>query len=146
MVSRRWAASLGGYLMMDLSYACIPNSGGNLIRICREPFIDGYLESYEDRLKNTYGKGILGVKRINMARKDDHYTLVFFMGVDCSDSEDEDDVRVKQELIHQELIGDIYSNNSKHFSDTPNHLSIEAPESTRIVRLPMQGLICQILW
>ena len=45
LLSRKWDASLGGYLMMDLSYACIPNSNGNLIRICREPFIDGYLET-----------------------------------------------------------------------------------------------------
>ena len=54
--------------MMDLLYACIPNSNENMIRICREPFIDGYLETYEDGLKNTYGKDTLGGKRINMAR------------------------------------------------------------------------------
>ena len=46
LLYRKWAASLGGYLMMDLSYACIDNSDGNLIRICREPFIDAYLETY----------------------------------------------------------------------------------------------------
>ena len=54
LLSRKWVVGLGGYLMMDLSYACIPNSGGNLIRVCGEPFIDGYLETYEDELKNTY--------------------------------------------------------------------------------------------
>ena len=40
LLSRKWVAGLGGYLMIDLSYACIPNSDGNLIRIHREPFID----------------------------------------------------------------------------------------------------------
>ena len=68
------------------------------------------------------------------------------MGIGSSDSPDEDDVRVRHALIHQELIREIYGNNLEHFSDTPNHLSIEAPESTHIVRLPMQGLISQILW
>ena len=81
MVSRKWAAGLGGYLTMDLSYACIPNFDGNLIKICMEPFIDGYLVTYEDGLKNTYGKDTLGVERINVARKEDNYTPVFFMGV-----------------------------------------------------------------
>ena len=55
---------------------------------------------------------------------------MFFIGVGSSDSEDEDDVRVRQEIIHQELIGEIYGNNSEYFSNTPNHMSIEAPKST----------------
>ena len=33
LLSRKWAAGLGGYLMMDLSYLCVPNSDGALIRI-----------------------------------------------------------------------------------------------------------------
>ena len=77
LLSRKWAVGLGGYLMMDLYYACIPNSNGNLIRICRDPFIDGYFETYEDGMKNTYGKDTLGVERINLAREEDDYTLVF---------------------------------------------------------------------
>ena len=81
---RKWATGLGGCLMMDLSYACIPNSDGNLIRVCREPFIDGYLETYKDGLKTTYGKGTLGVERINMVKDDENYTFVFFMGVGSS--------------------------------------------------------------
>ena len=79
LLSRKWAVGLGGYLMMDLSYACIPNFDGNLVRICREPFIDSDLETYEDGLKNTYGEGSLSVERINMVREDDDYTHVFFM-------------------------------------------------------------------
>ena len=93
--------------MMDLSYACIPNSNGNLVRICREPFIDGYLETYEDGLKNTYGEGSLSVERINLVNDDEDFPLVFFMGVGSSESEDEDDVRFRQELIHRELVGEI---------------------------------------
>ena len=62
---------------MDLSYARIPNSDGNLIRICREPFIDGYLETYEDEIENTYGKDTLSVERINKARKEDDYMPIF---------------------------------------------------------------------
>ena len=122
-LSRKWLTGLGGYLVMDLSYACIPNSDGNLIRICREPFIDGYLETYEDGLNNTYGKGTLGVERINLVEDNNDYTPMFFKGVGSYDSKDESDVRFKQELIHQQLIGKIMDNNSKHFSDTPNHLS-----------------------
>ena len=100
LLSRKWVVGLGGYLMMDLSYTCKPNSNENLIIICMEPFIDGYLETYEDGMKNTYGKGTLGVERINMASKDDDYTPVFSMGVGSSDSQDESDVRFRQELIH----------------------------------------------
>ena len=125
--------------MMDLSYACIPNSDGNLIRVCREPFIDGYLETYEDELKNTYAKGTLGVERIKMVREDDDYTLVFFMGVGGSDSEDESDVRFRQELIHQQLIGEIMDNNPEQLSNAPNHLSrspTEALESTLYSQAP----------
>ena len=47
LLSSKWAAGLGGYLMMDLSYACIPNYDGNLIRICMDPFINGHIERYE---------------------------------------------------------------------------------------------------
>ena len=32
LLSRKWVAGLGGYLMMDLSYLCVPNSDGALIR------------------------------------------------------------------------------------------------------------------
>ena len=44
---------------MDLSYTTIPNSDGSLVRVYREPFYDGHLESYEDGIKNTYGEGEL---------------------------------------------------------------------------------------
>ena len=81
LLFRKWAVGLGGYLMMGLSYTCIPNSNGNLIRIFREPFISGYLETYEDGLKNTYGKETLGIERINVAKKEDDYMHVFFMAV-----------------------------------------------------------------
>ena len=84
-------------------------------------------------MKNTYGKGTLGVERINMVKDDENNTYVFFMRVSNSDSEDESDVRFRQELIHQQLIGEIMDDNSKHFSDAPNHLSrlsIKALEST----------------
>ena len=36
-LSKKWVVGLGGYLLMDLSYACIPNSNGNLVRIYMEP-------------------------------------------------------------------------------------------------------------
>ena len=100
LLSRKWVVGLDGYLMMDLSYTCIPNSNGNLIRSCREPFIDGYLETYEDGLNNTYGKDTLGVERINLVEDNNDYTPVFFKGVGSYDSEDGDDVRVRQEIIH----------------------------------------------
>ena len=81
LLSRKWAVGLGGYLMIDLSYACIPNSDGNLVRICREPFIDEYLETSEDGLKNTYGEAILSAEKINLVNADEDYPPIFFMGV-----------------------------------------------------------------
>ena len=61
------------------------------------------------------------------------------MGIGSSKSEDKDDVRFRQELIHQELLGEIepshtiitphellqevINNGSEHFSDAHNHLS-----------------------
>ena len=109
--------------MMDLSYACIPNSDGNLIRVCREPFIYGYLETYKDGLKNTCGKGTLGVERIKLVRDDENYPPVFFMGVGSYDFEEESNIRFIHELTHQKMIGGIMCNDSEHFFDTPNHLS-----------------------
>ena len=129
LLSRKWAAGLGGYLMMDLSYACIPNSDGNLVRICREPFIDEYLETSEDGLKNTYGEGSLSVERINLVNDDEDYPPVFFMGVGSSESEDEDDVRFRQELVHRKPVGEIMYDNYEHFSDAPDHLSQLSIES-----------------
>ena len=67
LLCRKWVAGLRGYLMMDISYACIPNSNGVLVRISWEPFIDGYLESFEDIMKNTYGEGNLSIERICVA-------------------------------------------------------------------------------
>ena len=95
-----------------------------------EPFINGYLETYEDGLKNTYGKDTLEVERINMAREEDDYTPIFFMGVGSSDSEDEDDVRFRQELIRQQLIGKIMDSNADHSPEPHRDLSIEALEQT----------------
>ena len=54
LLSRKWAAGLGGYLMMDLSYLCVPNSDGALIRINREPCYEKHLETFEEGIKNTY--------------------------------------------------------------------------------------------
>ena len=68
-----------------------------------------------------------------MVRDDENNPPVFFMGVGSSDSEDESDVRFRQKLIHQQLIGEIMGDNFEHYSYTPNHLSrlsIEAPELT----------------
>ena len=55
----KWAASLGGYLMMDLSYLCVPNSDKALIRINREPCYEKHLETFEEGIKNTYGEELL---------------------------------------------------------------------------------------
>ena len=44
---------------MDLLYATIPISDGSLVRVYREPFYDGHLESYEDGIRNIYGEGKL---------------------------------------------------------------------------------------
>ena len=47
----------------------------------------------------------MSVERINMVNDDENYPPVFFMGVGSSDFEDKDDVRLRQELIHQKLVG-----------------------------------------
>ena len=60
-----------------------------------------------------------------MARKEDDNTPFFFMGVGSSDSEDEDDVRFRQELIHQQLIEEIMNSNADHSSEPYSNLSIE---------------------
>ena len=59
LLSRKWAAGLGGYLMMDLSYLCVPNSDGALIRINKEPCYEKHLETFEEGIKNTYGEELL---------------------------------------------------------------------------------------
>ena len=65
-----------------------------------------------------------------MARKEDDYMPVFFMGVGNSDSKDEDDVRFRQELIHQQLIGEIMDSNADHSPEPHSNLSIKALEET----------------
>ena len=50
-----------------------------------------------------------------MVKDDEDYPPVYFMGVGSSKYEDEDDVMFREELIHQELIGEIMCNNSEHF-------------------------------
>ena len=65
-----------------------------------------------------------------MARKEDYYMHVLFIGVGIFDSKDEDNVRFRQELIHQHLIGEIMDSNTDHSSETPNNLSIKALERT----------------
>ena len=45
--------------MMDLSYLCVPNSDGALIRINREPCYEKHLETFEEGIKNTYGEELL---------------------------------------------------------------------------------------
>ena len=69
-----------------------------------------------------------------MVKDDEDYTHVFFMGVGSSDSKNESDVRFRHELIHKQLIGEIMDSNSEHFSEPPNHLSIEAPGEAFSVR------------
>ena len=64
LLSQKWAAGLGGYLRMDLSYAYFPNYDGSLIMVNREPFIDGHLESFEDGTRNTCKEGNLNASRI----------------------------------------------------------------------------------
>ena len=44
---------------MDLSYLCVPNSDGALIRINREPCYKKHLETFEEGIKNTYGEELL---------------------------------------------------------------------------------------
>ena len=44
---------------MDLSYLCVANSDGALIRINREPCYEKHLETFEEGLKNTYGEELL---------------------------------------------------------------------------------------
>ena len=60
---------------------------------------------------------------MNLVNNDKDYPLVFFMGVGSYDSEDESNVRFREELIHQQLILEIMGNNSEHLSDVPYHLS-----------------------
>ena len=59
LLSRKWVASLDGYLMMNLSYLCVPNSNGALIRVNREPCYEKHLETFEEGIKNTYGEELL---------------------------------------------------------------------------------------
>ena len=59
ILSRKWAAGLGGNLMMDLSYLCVPNSDGALIRINRETCYEKHLETFEEGIKKTYGEELL---------------------------------------------------------------------------------------
>ena len=65
-----------------------------------------------------------------MAREEDDYTPVFFMGVGNSDSEDEDDVRFRQELIRQQLIGEIMDSNADRSPEPHRDLSVQAFEQT----------------
>ena len=44
---------------MELSYLCVPNSDGALIRINREPCYEKHLETFEEGIKNTYGEELL---------------------------------------------------------------------------------------
>ena len=54
ILSRKWVAGLGGYLMMDLLYLGVPNSDSALIRINREPYYEKHLEIVEEGIKNTW--------------------------------------------------------------------------------------------
>ena len=64
ILSRKWEAGLGGYLMMDLLYHCVPNSDDALIRINREPCYEKHLETFEEGIKNTYGDELLNKANI----------------------------------------------------------------------------------
>ena len=50
--------------MMDLSYICVPNSDGALIRINREPCYDKHLETFEEGIKNTYVDELLKMLKL----------------------------------------------------------------------------------
>ena len=78
-----------------------------------------------------YGKDTLGIERINMAREEDDYMPVFFMGVGSSGSEDEDDIRFRQELIHQQLIGEITDSNADRSPETCTVISFIIGFSTK---------------
>ena len=52
--------------MMDLSYICVPNCYGALIRINREPCYDKHLETFEEGIKNTYGDELLNNTKSNL--------------------------------------------------------------------------------
>jgi hypothetical protein len=39
LLSRKWAATLGGSLQMDLSYATIPTPDGDFVTLYREPIV-----------------------------------------------------------------------------------------------------------
>ena len=52
--------------MMDLSYICVPNSDGALIRIKREPCYEKHLETFEEGIKNTYGDELINNAKANI--------------------------------------------------------------------------------
>ena len=51
---------------MDLSYLCVPNFDGALIRINREPCYEKHLETFEEGIKNTYGDELLNNVKANI--------------------------------------------------------------------------------
>ena len=112
LLSRKWAVGLGGYLMMDLSYLCVPNSTGALIRINREPCYEKHLETFEEGIKNTYGDELLNNAKANSV-EDETETWEYgqpenmFMAMEDSDSSfEEDQVAEIARRINLEMLRD----------------------------------------
>ena len=72
ILSQGWSIVLDGKLHMDLSYAIIPNSDGDMVRIHCDPFYDGHLEWYEDRVKNSCVHGELFLDGMFMVMEGDN--------------------------------------------------------------------------
>ena len=117
-LSRKWAAGLGGYLMMDLSYLCVPNSDGALIRINREPCYEKHLETFEEGIKNTYGDELLNNAKANIVEAENEVWEYgqpenMFMAMEDFDSSFEEEQiaeiarRINLEMLRNECSEDL---------------------------------------
>ena len=81
---------------MDLSYLCVPNFDGSLIRINGEPCYEKHLETFEEEIKNTYGDELLNNAKANSV-EDETETWEYgkpenmFMAMEDYDSSYEED-------------------------------------------------------
>ena len=107
LLSRKWAAGLGGYLMMDLSYLCVPNSNGTLIRINRELCYEKHLETFEEGIKNTYGEELLNNAKAHIVEDAKYMQLEnMFMAMEDSDSSSEENqITEHARMINLEMLG-----------------------------------------
>ena len=48
LLSRKWLASMGGSIQMDLSYPLIPNVEGQLVILNREPYYSDHVENLNE--------------------------------------------------------------------------------------------------